>query len=82
MNKYGISISRVDFIQIAAEYKPVNLGQGFPNDHEFVPDHVLKALKDVALDSSVLTHQYARGFVSITICKTNYANYTEVLRSC
>ena len=47
----------------------MNLGQGFPNDHEFVPDHVLKALKDVALDSSVLTHQYARGFVSNTIWK-------------
>ena len=57
----------------------MNLGQGFPNDHEFVPDHVLKALKDVALDSSVLTHQYARGFVSSTIC--NYAKYTEVLKS-
>ena len=56
---------RVDFIQLAAEYKPVNLGQGFPDDKELIPDHVLKALKDVASDPSILHHQYARGFVSL-----------------
>ncbi|CAB3221695.1 unnamed protein product [Arctia plantaginis] len=51
----------VEYIQLAAEYKPaVNLGQGFPDYH--APDHVLKALSKAALSENPLANQYTRGF--------------------
>ena len=42
----------------------MNLGQGFPDDDEVIPKYALSALKDVASESSILNHQYTRGFVS------------------
>ncbi|KAF9795579.1 hypothetical protein SFRURICE_004951 [Spodoptera frugiperda] len=51
----------VEYIQLAAEYKPkVNLGQGFPDYH--APPHVLKALSEIALSENPLLNQYTRGF--------------------
>ncbi|KAJ2946650.1 hypothetical protein O0L34_g12707 [Tuta absoluta] len=51
----------VEYIQLAAEYKPaVNLGQGFPDYH--APQHVTKALADVATSDNPLLQQYTRGF--------------------
>ena len=52
----------VEFIQLALEYKPLNLGQGFPDD--LVPYNVLDSLSEVAQES-VFLNQYTRGFVSI-----------------
>ena len=54
----------VEFIQLALEYKPLNLGQGFPDD--LVPYNVLDSLSEVAQESLIL-NQYTRGFVSKTI---------------
>ena len=54
--------SRVDFIQLALEYKPLNLGQGLPDD--LIPDYAVNALKDVATEPMINNHQYTRGFVS------------------
>ena len=51
----------VEFIQLALEYKPLNLGQGFPDD--LVPNSVLDSLAEVAQES-VFLNQYTRGFVS------------------
>ena len=51
----------VEFIQLALEYKPLNLGQGFPDD--LVPNYVLDSLSDVSKES-VFLNQYTRGFVS------------------
>ncbi len=51
----------VEFIQLALEYKPLNLGQGFPDD--LVPYNVLDSLSEVAQESLIL-NQYTRGFVS------------------
>ena len=51
----------VEFIQLALEHKPLNLGQGFPDD--LVPEYVLNTLSDVVKDS-VFMNQYTRGFVS------------------
>jgi len=50
----------VEFIQLALDYKPVNLGQGFPDFA--APDHVAKALSDAATGPNVLLNQYTRGF--------------------
>jgi len=50
----------VEYIKLALEEKPLNLGQGFP---DFAcPDHVTKALADVATGENLLLHQYTRGF--------------------
>ena len=53
----------VDFMQLALEYQPLNLGQGLPDD--LVPTYVLDSLRDVVNDPSVFMHQYTRGFVSL-----------------
>lgn len=50
----------VEFIQLALDYKPVNLGQGFPDFA--APEHVTKALSDAASSPNVLLNQYTRGF--------------------
>lgn len=51
----------VEYIQLAAEYKPkVNLGQGFPDYHS--PDHVTKNLAQITTSDNPLLNQYTRGF--------------------
>ncbi|CAG0913864.1 unnamed protein product [Notodromas monacha] len=50
----------VEFIQLALENKPVNLGQGFPDFA--APDYVTGSLKDVVTGPDVLLNQYTRGF--------------------
>ncbi|CAH0405753.1 unnamed protein product [Chilo suppressalis] len=51
----------VEYIQLAAEYKPaVNLGQGFPDYPP--PEHVTKALAEIATGDNPLLNQYTRGF--------------------
>ncbi|RWS20784.1 Kynurenine--oxoglutarate transaminase 3-like protein, partial [Leptotrombidium deliense] len=49
----------VEFAQIASEYKPVNLGQGFPDFA--APENVTKALSEATLSTDVLMNQYTRG---------------------
>ncbi|XP_046679736.1 kynurenine aminotransferase-like [Homalodisca vitripennis] len=50
----------VEYIQLAQEYKPLNLGQGFP---DFAPPEFLtKALAEVANGDNVLLHQYTGCF--------------------
>uniref|UniRef100_A0A0N7ZB94 Aminotransferase class I/classII large domain-containing protein n=1 Tax=Scylla olivacea TaxID=85551 RepID=A0A0N7ZB94_SCYOL len=51
----------VEFIQLALEVKPLNLGQGFPDFA--APDHVRKALSEAAVsETNFLLNQYTRGF--------------------
>jgi len=45
------------------DYKPLNLGQGFPDFA--APLHVCKALSDAVMSENVLLNQYTRGFVRI-----------------
>lgn len=51
-----------EFIQLAIDHKPLNLGQGFPDFA--APAHVTQALADATLSPNVLLNQYTRGFVS------------------
>ena len=53
---------RVEFIQLALEYKPLNLGQGLPDD--LIPEYVIDTLKEVTESGPPAMHQYTRGFVS------------------
>ncbi|XP_019868643.2 kynurenine aminotransferase isoform X2 [Aethina tumida] len=49
-----------EYIKLAAEYKPLNLGQGFPDYPP--PTYVTDALKAVSNSDNVFIHQYTRGF--------------------
>ncbi|XP_044727744.1 kynurenine aminotransferase [Chrysoperla carnea] len=50
----------VEYIQLALDHKPLNLGQGFA---DFAPpDYISKALAEVSTGENVLYHQYTRGF--------------------
>lgn len=48
----------VEYIQLALDYKPLNLGQGFPDYPP--PKYVTDALTEVASNRNL--HQYTRGF--------------------
>ncbi|KAM3966584.1 kynurenine aminotransferase [Aphomia sociella] len=51
----------VEYIEFVSKYKPaVNLGQGFPDYH--APEHVSKALAEIAASDNPLFNQYTRGF--------------------
>lgn len=51
-----------EYVELAEKYKPLNLGQGFP-DYP-APSYVTEALKNVAAvaETQPLLHQYTRGF--------------------
>ncbi|CAH0552677.1 unnamed protein product [Brassicogethes aeneus] len=49
-----------EYIKLAAAYKPLNLGQGFPDYPP--PSYVTDALKEVACSENNFLHQYTRGF--------------------
>nr|XP_028571936.1 kynurenine--oxoglutarate transaminase 1 isoform X3 [Podarcis muralis] len=50
----------VEFVKLAATYKTVNLGQGFPNFPP--PDFVREALVEAVGGENTLLHQYTREF--------------------
>jgi len=50
----------VDFVKIALEYQPLNLGQGLPDD--LVPNYVVESLGEVVKDPNYVLQQYTRGF--------------------
>lgn len=62
MNVLTIRFFRNEYIALAMEYKPLNLGQGFPDDA--APEYVTDALAAIAKDENPLLQQYTRGFVS------------------
>lgn len=53
---------RVEYVALAAEYKPLNIGQGFPDYHP--PKYVTDALAEAALSENPLMSQYTRGYGS------------------
>lgn len=49
----------LEYMALAQEYKPINLGQGFPDYSP--PKEIFKDLADIALSDNVLLNQYTRG---------------------
>ncbi|KAK0095526.1 hypothetical protein PV326_008122 [Microctonus aethiopoides] len=66
-----------EYIQLAAQYKPLNLGQGFPDFHTV--DHVRKALLTVATSDNPLLNQYTRGFGHPRLVNAIAKLYSKVL---
>ncbi|XP_071857137.1 kynurenine aminotransferase [Bombus fervidus] len=50
----------VEYIQLALKYKPLNLGQGFPDF--YAPENITKALAAATTSDNPLLNQYTRGF--------------------
>jgi len=67
----------VEFIQLALEYKPLNLGQGMPDD--LIPEYAVNALKDVATEPMINNHQYTRGFGHPRLINAISSLYTKFL---
>lgn len=51
-----------EFIALALEEKPLNLGQGLPDYVEAVPDHVKQNLVKAVAGPNFMLNQYTRGF--------------------
>lgn len=51
-----------EFIQLALEEKPMNLGQGMPDYLEAAPDHVKKNLVKAVDGQNFMLNQYTRGY--------------------
>lgn len=66
----------VEYIQLAAEHKPLNLGQGF-TDYP-VPEFIRKALADVSTSTNPLMNQYTRGFGHPRLVQALAALYSKV----
>lgn len=65
----------VEFIQLAIDNKPLNLGQGLPDD--LVPQYVIDTLKEVVADPAF--HQYTRGFGHPRLVQAIADLYTKLL---
>lgn len=50
-----------DFVKLAIQYKPINLGQGFPDFA--APEVVTQALAQATTSDNIFLNQYTRGFV-------------------
>ncbi len=68
---------RVEFVKIALEYKPLNLGQGLPDD--LIPNYVTKALAEVASSDAIPLQQYTRGFGHPRLINAISELYTKLL---
>ena len=68
----------VEFIALALEHKPLNLGQGFPDD--LVPEYVTKTLTEVVEEDPVLINQYTRGHGHPRLINALSKLYTDLLK--
>ncbi|XP_019891754.1 kynurenine aminotransferase [Musca domestica] len=67
-----------EYIALAMEYKPLNLGQGFPDDA--APEYVTKALAEIANDENPLLQQYTRGFGHMRLVQAIGKLYSKLLQ--
>jgi len=68
---HHIIFHRIEFTQLAADYKAVNLGQGFP---DFAPPKFIQDAFCEAVGGGCSMHQYTRAFVSCFSMDTQYAS--------
>jgi len=67
----------VEFVKIALEYQPLNLGQGLPDD--LVPNYVIDSLSEVLKDPNASLQQYTRGFGHPRLINAIASLYTHFL---
>ena len=64
-------------MRLALEYKPLNLGQGLPDD--LVPEYVVQSLSEVMSDPNQALQQYTRGFGHPRLINSISGLYTKLL---
>ncbi|XP_037051975.1 kynurenine--oxoglutarate transaminase 3 [Bradysia coprophila] len=67
-----------EYIQLAQQYKPLNLGQGF-TDYP-VPSYITKAMATTANSDNPLLHQYTRGFGHLRLVQAISKLYTKLVQ--
>ncbi|GAB1598722.1 kynurenine--oxoglutarate transaminase 3-like [Argonauta hians] len=67
----------VEMSKLAADYKAVNLGQGFPDFKP--PQHAIDAIKDVGNSKEHMLHQYTRGFGHPHLVETLSNVYSPIM---
>ncbi|XP_011506035.1 PREDICTED: kynurenine--oxoglutarate transaminase 3 [Ceratosolen solmsi marchali] len=67
----------VEYIGLALKYKPLNLGQGFPDFH--APNTVRNALANATLGTNPLLNQYTRSFGHPRLVNALAALYSKLL---
>ncbi|XP_033229359.1 kynurenine--oxoglutarate transaminase 3 isoform X2 [Belonocnema kinseyi] len=68
----------VEYIQLALKYKPLNLGQGFPDF--YAPENVTKALAATTTSENPLLNQYTRGFGHPRLVNAVAKLYSKILK--
>ncbi|XP_070532690.1 kynurenine aminotransferase-like isoform X2 [Ptychodera flava] len=68
----------VEFVGLALEYKPVNLGQGFP-DFAAPPNLVDALVKTISGEENKMMHQYTRGFGHPRLVKAISTLYSQLI---
>ncbi|KAK5650182.1 hypothetical protein RI129_001211 [Pyrocoelia pectoralis] len=67
----------VEYVQLAMAYKPLNIGQGFPDFA--APKYISQALCDVAQSDNPLLQQYTRGFGHIRLVNALSKLYSPLI---
>ncbi|XP_072387887.1 kynurenine aminotransferase-like isoform X1 [Diabrotica undecimpunctata] len=66
-----------EYIQMAIDLKPLNLGQGFPDFP--APQYIMDALAKVSNKSDYMLHQYTRGFGHPRLVKALAKFYSKLI---
>ncbi|XP_067644715.1 kynurenine aminotransferase isoform X2 [Eurosta solidaginis] len=66
-----------EYIALAMQYKPLNLGQGFPD--ELPPSYVTDALADIAHSDNPLLQQYTRGYGHVPLVQALSKLYSKLV---
>lgn len=67
----------VEYVQLAMAYKPLNIGQGFPDFA--APKYITDALADVAQSDNALLQQYTRGFGHVRLINALSKLYSPLI---
>ncbi|XP_023015012.2 kynurenine aminotransferase [Leptinotarsa decemlineata] len=66
-----------EYAQLAADYKPINLGQGFPDFPP--PKYIMQTLSEVSGGENYMIHQYTRGYGHPRLVSALAKLYTKML---
>ncbi|XP_037956045.1 kynurenine--oxoglutarate transaminase 3 isoform X2 [Teleopsis dalmanni] len=66
-----------EYIALAMQYKPLNLGQGFPD--EAPPSYVMDALADIAKSENPMMQQYTRGYGHLRLVQNLGKLYSKLV---
>lgn len=69
-----------EFIQLALEEKPLNLGQGLPDYIEAAPDHIKQNLVKATAGPNFMLNQYTRGYGHPRLVNAISSLYSKLIK--